>query len=72
MKTFRLPDLGEGLQEAQVVEWHVRAGDDVVSDAPLVSVETDKAVTEVPAPWSGRITRLCAEPGEVVKVGAAS
>jgi pyruvate dehydrogenase E2 component (dihydrolipoamide acetyltransferase) len=71
MKTFRLPDLGEGLQEAQVVEWHVRAGDDVVSDAPLVSVETDKAVTEVPAPWSGRITRLCAEPGEVVKVGAA-
>lgn len=71
MKTFRLPDLGEGLQEAQVVEWHVRAGDDVASDAPLVSVETDKAVTEVPVPWSGRIARLCAEPGEVVKVGAA-
>lgn len=71
MRTFRLPDLGEGLQEAQVVEWHVRAGDDVASDAPLLSVETDKAVTEVPVPWSGRIVRLCAEPGEIVKVGAA-
>ena len=71
MKMFRLPDLGEGLQEAQIVEWHAREGEDIASDAPLLSVETDKAVTEVPAPWSGRISRLCAKAGEVVKVGAA-
>jgi pyruvate dehydrogenase E2 component (dihydrolipoamide acetyltransferase) len=70
MKTFRLPDLGEGLQEAQVVQWHARQGDEIAVDTPLVSVETDKAVTEVPAPWSGRISRLCAEVGEIVKVGA--
>src|SRR6185503_12810651 len=70
MKMFRLPDLGEGLQEAQIVEWHAREGEDIATDAPLLSVETDKAVTEVPAPWSGRISRLCAKAGEVVKVGA--
>ena len=44
MKTFDLPDLGEGLQEAEIVSWHVGAGDHVVADQPLVSVETDKAV----------------------------
>jgi pyruvate dehydrogenase E2 component (dihydrolipoamide acetyltransferase) len=70
MKTFRLPDLGEGLQEAEITEWHVQAGDLVKADDPLVSVETDKAVVEIPAPWSGRIARLCARTGEVVKVGA--
>lgn len=70
MKTFRLPDLGEGLQEAQIVQWHAGEGADVAADAPLLSVETDKAVTEVPAPWSGRIVRLCAKVGDVVKVGS--
>ena len=48
-RTFRLPDLGEGLHEAQIVEWHVNEGDDVTADTPLVSVETDKAVTEIPS-----------------------
>ncbi len=71
MKTFRLPDLGEGLQEAEIAAWHVREGDSVRADDPLVSVETEKAVVEVPAPWSGRIAKLCARVGEVVKVGAA-
>jgi 2-oxoisovalerate dehydrogenase E2 component (dihydrolipoyl transacylase) len=71
MKTFRLPDLGEGLQEAEIAAWHVREGDSVKADDPLVSVETDKAVVEVPAPWSGCIAKLCARVGEVVKVGAA-
>lgn len=70
MKVFRLPDLGEGLQEAQIVEWHVREGDEVKADDPLVAVETEKAVTEVPAPWTGRITRLYADVGGVLKVGA--
>jgi len=71
MSTFVLPDLGEGLQEAELVTWHVAAGDHVVADQPLVSVETEKAVVEVPSPQSGRIARLCAQPGERVKVGAA-
>jgi len=48
MKTFRLPDLGEGLGEAEIVAWHVTEGDHVVADQPLVSVEPDKAVAEVP------------------------
>ncbi len=71
MTTFNLPDLGEGLAEAEIVAWMVSVGDHVVADQPLVSVETDKAVVEVPSPFSGRIARLCAEPGEVVKTGAA-
>ena len=70
MTTFTMPDLGEGLQEAEIVTWHVETGERVVADQPLVSVETDKAVVEVPAPVSGTITRLHAEIGDVVAVGA--
>ena len=70
MKTFDLPDLGEGLQEAEIVTWHVGPGDHVVPDQPLVSVETDKAVVEVPSPQAGRIARLFGEEGDIVKVGA--
>jgi 2-oxoisovalerate dehydrogenase E2 component (dihydrolipoyl transacylase) len=70
MNTFNLPDLGEGLQEAELVSWHVNVGDHVVADQPLVSVETAKAVVEVPSPCSGRIARLIGEPGDIIKVGA--
>ncbi len=70
MKVFKLPDLGEGLQEAEIVEWHVKAGDQVEADKPLLSVETDKAVVEVPSPRSGKITKIHAAPGDVVKIGA--
>jgi 2-oxoisovalerate dehydrogenase E2 component (dihydrolipoyl transacylase) len=70
MSTFVLPDLGEGLQEAELVAWHVAEGDHVVADQPLVSVETEKAVVEVPSPQDGKIARLCVQPGERVKVGA--
>jgi len=70
MSTFRLPDLGEGLPDAEIVEWHVAEGDRVVVDQPLVSVETAKAVVEVPSPQSGRIARLCAQPGDIVATGA--
>ena len=70
MPDFLLPDLGEGLEEAEIVAWHVTPGDHVVSDQPLVSVETDKAVVEVPSPHSGRITRLFGAKGDLVKVGA--
>lgn len=70
MKTFNLPDLGEGLQDAEIVSWHVSEGDHVVTDQPLVSVETDKAVVEVPSPHSGRIRKLCGNAGDRVEVGA--
>lgn len=70
MRKFTLPDLGEGLEEAEIVAWHVNEGDHVVTDQPLVSVETDKAVVEVPSPWSGRIARVCGTKGDLVKVGA--
>jgi 2-oxoisovalerate dehydrogenase E2 component (dihydrolipoyl transacylase) len=70
MRQFILPDLGEGLEEAEIVTWHVNEGDHVVVDQPLVSVETDKAVVEVPSPWSGRIARLFGGKGDLVKVGA--
>jgi 2-oxoisovalerate dehydrogenase E2 component (dihydrolipoyl transacylase) len=70
MSSFALPDLGEGLQEAEIVAWHVAEGDHVVADQPLVSVETEKAVVEVPSPQAGRIARLLAKPGDRLKVGA--
>ena len=70
MTIFALPDLGEGLHEAEIVAWHVAGGDHVVADQPLVSVETDKAVVEVPSPQAGRIARLCARTGEHIKTGA--
>jgi 2-oxoisovalerate dehydrogenase E2 component (dihydrolipoyl transacylase) len=70
MRQFVLPDLGEGLEEAEIVAWHVSAGDRVTTDQPLVAVETDKAVVEVPSPQRGRIARLFGNKGDVVKVGA--
>src|SRR5467141_3174490 len=70
MRQFMLPALGEGLEEAEIVTWHVNEGDHVVTDQPLVSVETDKAVVEVPSPWSGRIARVFGNKGDLVKVGA--
>ncbi len=70
MKIFNLPDLGEGLQEAEIVEWHVQPGDEIAADATMVSVETDKAVVDIPAPYAGRVEKLFAAKGEVVRVGA--
>ena len=66
MTTFHLPDLGEGLQEAEIVAWHVQEGDEVQVDQLMVSVETAKAVVEVPSPFKGKILRLLAKPGDVV------
>ena len=70
MSTFKLPDLGEGLPEAEIVEWHVTEGDVVKTDDPLVSVETAKAVVEVPSPQSGVIAKLHAGAGDIVPTGA--
>lgn len=70
MSIFKLPDLGEGLREAEITEWHVRAGETVAAGQPLVSVETDKAIVEVPSPRDGAIKRLWGEPGDILQVGA--
>jgi pyruvate dehydrogenase E2 component (dihydrolipoamide acetyltransferase) len=70
MGTFRLPDLGEGLAEAEIVEWHVKPGDQVRVDQPMVSVETAKAVVEVPVPYSGTVTALHGAVGDIVPTGA--
>jgi 2-oxoisovalerate dehydrogenase E2 component (dihydrolipoyl transacylase) len=69
-KTFHLPDLGEGLPDAEIVEWHVKVGDTIRLDEPLVSMETAKAVVEVPAPCSGKVVRLAGAAGDVVATGA--
>lgn len=66
MKIFKLPDLGEGLQEAEIVEWLAAVGDEVKTDQPVVSVETAKAIVEIPAPYDGRIARLYGKPGDIV------
>ena len=71
MSVFRLPDLGEGLKEAEIVTWHVGPGDHVVADQPLVSVETDKAVVEIPAPYAGRIAKLHGVKGDIIETGAS-
>jgi len=70
MKIFKLPDLGEGLQEAEIVRWHVKVGDEVKTDAPMVSVETAKAVVDIPAPYSGKVAKLYGNPGDIAHIGA--
>src|SRR5579864_4645966 len=70
MKVFKLPDLGEGLREAEIVEWHVRSGEEVRADQPMLSVETAKAIVEIPSPQSGRIAKLFGQPGDIVHLGA--
>ncbi|HRX99772.1 MAG TPA: dihydrolipoamide acetyltransferase family protein [Xanthomonadaceae bacterium] len=70
-KTFLLPDLGEGLPDAEIVEWHVKVGDSVELDGPLVSMETAKAVVDVPSPYTGKVTKLHGGPGDVINTGAA-
>src|SRR6266702_7957338 len=70
-QTFRLPDLGEGLTEAQLVTWRVEEGGHVEVNEPLCDVETAKAVVVIPSPWAGTIQKLHARPGESVAVGSA-
>ncbi len=71
IKTFYLPDLGEGLPDAEIVEWHVHVGDVAMLDMPLVSMETAKAVVEIPSPFSGKVIKLAGKAGDVVLTGAA-
>jgi pyruvate dehydrogenase E2 component (dihydrolipoamide acetyltransferase) len=69
-RPFALPDLGEGLTEAEIVKVFVGEGDTVAEDAPLLEVETDKATVEIPSPMSGRVAKIHVQPGQTVKVGA--
>jgi len=68
-RTFDLPDLGEGLEEAELMSWKVAEGDDVELNQPLVEVNTAKAVVEIPSPFAGKIAKLHGGEGDVVKVG---
>jgi len=66
---FRLPDLGEGITEAEIRRWLVKVGDEVAEHQGVVEVETDKAVVEVPSPRGGRVVSLARAEGEMVRVG---
>lgn len=70
MKVFKLPDLGEGLPDAEIVEWLVEEGDVVELDQPMVSMETAKAVVEVPSPYAGKVSKFHGGPGDVIQTGA--
>jgi 2-oxoisovalerate dehydrogenase E2 component (dihydrolipoyl transacylase) len=67
---FKMPDLGEGTVEAEVVAWHVKVGDQVAEDQLMAEVMTDKAAVEVPSPVTGRVVAINGQPGDMVRVGA--
>jgi 2-oxoisovalerate dehydrogenase E2 component (dihydrolipoyl transacylase) len=69
LKEFKLPDVGEGLTEADIVAWHVKPGDQVEVNQIIVEIETAKAVVELPSPWDGTVARLLVEEGQTVDVG---
>ena len=66
---FKFPDVGEGIQEGEVVKWLVKEGDKVKEDDVLGQIETDKAVVDIPSPKSGTILKIHIKEGEIVKVG---
>src|SRR5579875_115259 len=69
MQEFKLPDLGEGMHEAEIRRWLVKPGDNVKLDQPMLEVETDKAVVEIPAPVSGRVVEIKVPEGKVAQLG---
>jgi 2-oxoisovalerate dehydrogenase E2 component (dihydrolipoyl transacylase) len=69
MKIFNLPDLGEGLPDAEIREWLINEGDEVKVDQPIVSMETAKALVDVPSPYTGRIIKLYGKSGDIIKTG---
>ncbi len=69
MQEFKLPDLGEGMHEAEIVQWLIKPGDTLKLDQSMVKVETDKAVVEIPSPVSGRVAEIRVQDGQVAKVG---
>jgi len=71
VREFKLPDLGEGLEEAEIVSWLVKEGDEVELNQPIVEVETEKALVQIPSPYAGVVEKLHGDVGDRVKVGAA-
>ena len=67
---FLLPDLGEGLVEAELIRWLVKPGEAVKESQPMAEMQTDKALVEVPSPWAGTISELCGKEGDIIKVAA--
>ena len=67
---FKLPDVGEGTAQAELVEWRVKPGDEIVEDQPLVDVMTEKATVEIPAPVAGKVLSITGAPGEMLAVGS--
>jgi pyruvate dehydrogenase E2 component (dihydrolipoamide acetyltransferase) len=67
---FKLPDLGEGLTEAEIARWLVAEGQSIAEDAPLVEVQTDKTTVEIPSPRAGTVLKILVEEGEIAPVGA--
>ncbi|MBW3616031.1 MAG: 2-oxo acid dehydrogenase subunit E2, partial [Actinobacteria bacterium] len=70
LKQFKLPDLGEGLTEGEILQWMVSPGDEVKLNQPIVEVETAKAAVEVPSPYAGVVTEIHHQAGETVDVGS--
>ena len=68
---FKLPDIGEGVVEGEVVQWHVSVGDSVSEDDPIVDVMTDKATVTIPSPVSGVISSLSGDVGDMIAVGSS-
>ena len=71
MKYFKVPDLGEGLQEAEIVTWFVKPGDRVLSDQLILSLETAKAIVEIPSPQDGIVAQLFGREGDIIHIGEA-
>src|SRR2546426_252281 len=70
VRDFKLPDLGEGLEEAEIVSWLVKEGEEVELNQPIVEVETEKALVQIPSPYSGVVEKLHGDVGDRVKVGS--
>ncbi|MEM0140623.1 MAG: dihydrolipoamide acetyltransferase family protein [Thermoplasmatales archaeon] len=70
MPTFKLPDIGEGVQEGEIVKWNVKEGDQVHKDDIIVEVMTDKVTVQIPSPYEGKVSRIYVKQGEIAKVGS--
>ncbi|PZP13633.1 MAG: branched-chain alpha-keto acid dehydrogenase subunit E2, partial [Sphingomonas hengshuiensis] len=68
--TFKLPDIGEGISEAEIVAWHVAVGDSVAEDQQIADMMTDKATVEMESPVSGTVVELAGEVGDQIAIGA--
>lgn len=66
---WKLPDVGEGIHEAEIIKWHVAPGDAVGADQPIVEIQTDKAAVDIPSPVAGQVTAILAQEGDLVAVG---